>query len=378
MSKKMKHPTKNEVKKKRILILSSAAAIAVVILVSIIVGIATNSTKSYDEVSGILYKASYDIFYSFDNNYYDKKGNCYTATFSEERDCRRDVGANEATLINIYAIKNGGDNQIWGTFDIDSGSVYSIDIYKKDTSKNKYGEFLTYTIMKNEAENSVRYLGDESCYIGKKPESSWYDECEEENLVIASDYIEEAMGQLSDLGLSARDLFSYFGTYAEKYAIPKYEEAKKSLEKTLSYQDALKYIEAADYDIIKMYGAVSIYDYTDDDYYDQINFYPSDGGEQNSMNMLYTRGSQKGYSLMYLSEYGYYLGQDESSTCWYIVDYLDNDISLEKGEMTGKNCSQDDREEIESLYFWYKTNVKQMGLTQSELLKFASEYYSKN
>ena len=387
MSEKAKKETKKTEKAKNktklIAILLSIAGIVLVAVVTIILTSVSFSTKSYDEVDKLLKSARYNTYYRFDGNTYDKNGTCYKYDYSERETCEREIGTYDTGSIRATAVNKDTNYEISYYHYADNESTEeqnknSLSIERDIDDDNSY----IYSLSEDGSEEYLEYFKHDKeyyiCYVIYKTENSDNKTpCNETDKKALINYQNEVNNLLGGLGLSKNDLFVYFSEYVKQYAIPKYQEAQKSLETKLPYSAIQNYIKDAGFRIEKKPNGVLVYNFitTNVNYYFLVSL---DNDDKTAL-LTYTDKFYDGYSLIYDLARNQFVGTNNDSSCYYLVGEL-SEMPAKSSERVLRNsyCSEKNKEQSQSLYYSYQREIGSMSITRDELFSFAEEYYKKN
>ncbi len=366
MSKKTKHPTKNEQKKRKLIIVLSACAVATIVLIGIILGVVANSVKSFEKMGQILDNNGYDTYFYFDKNYYDNNGKCYKFDYSETTTCDREVGINDVNFFKIEIL--GGDLQMEAYYGFDENGKAKNRMISINKEVND-DDSLSYNFDSGGKNISLFYYKSdgESCYaLYNDSDADEIDYCDESDNKVLIRFQKDVESLLKAMGITPNDLVTYFDGYLEWYVMPKYEAAKKDIETGISHEKAKEYIEEAGYAIESDDGTIILLDnniYS----YKVIGYYP------NSNRLGYMNSYYDGYYLYYLVEDGYYLGMDDDSKCVYYIEIFAGSDSVDDESMA-LDCSEADKDQLDYLKFSFEQEIKRMNVTQNELIHFMQEY----
>lgn len=364
-------------KKNRALVFAGVT-ISVIAIILLIVFLSVSRAKSYGEIEKALSQAGYSIYYRFNNNTYDKNGFCYKYDYSKRDDCKREIGVNYSESATITAFYGDTEKTITAYFNLMGDNTTKDDIsisVEKELSEGK----TFYRVFDKRGKNDYLWLYDSEgqlCYRINAIENNQdnYKICNGENERALFEYQNEVDELLKKMGLTKDDLLFYFNEYAGSYVKPKYEEAKKTMEKQLSYEAIKKRIKEAGYSIKKMDdGGVTISDYKSADYYSMMLFFFNN----DTFSFSYSDWMYNNYMLLYSTAYDHIVGTDKESSCYYVVGERSELEDIEDRVILDKYCSDKDKREIDSLYNWFKYKLIDIGITRDELFSFAKDYDSK-
>ena len=339
-------------------------AIAVLVIVFVIL---PNLTKDPDATDEILTSHGYESRFNFGQSGYNRAGECIdSGGVFNKKSCTRE---NMDLYNGKYRIRSYSKDQplefVYSGNIIDRNPLGILEIEKCD----------------------------DACYSQIFSTPEWFKDeykmCSSDESNKMNHLAETVSGDIDKLGLSLKDLVRYFEDYLDHSVIPKIEESKENVSKGLSYVEIRKMLENDGYRFVysKSLNALSISSTTieKEDFYGYtlyntmgdtfVLMYDSNGKVTKLMYKNYDNRTSldgnlpnSGYSAFWIPDSDEFYGATTSEKCMYSIDYPSMESHYDW------RCSKEDMDGIDSVSKKFLWSLSNIGITRSELVKFAENY----
>lgn len=362
-------------------------AVAVIIIVFVVL---PNLTKDPDATDEILTSNGYESRFNFGQSGYNRAGECIdSGGVMNKKNCTRE---NMDLYNGEYRIHSYSQDQPL-TFEY-SGNIIErnplgiLEITKCDDVCVVLGYIETELIYIKSSS-----LSDDACYSQIFSTPEWFKDeykmCSSDELNKMNHLAETVSGDIDKLGLSLKDLIRYFEDYLDHSVIPRIEESKENVSKGLSYVEIRKMLENDGYRFVysKSLNALSISSTTieKEDFYGYtlyptmgdtfVLMYDSNGKVTKLMYKNYDNQTSldgnlpnSGYSAFWIPDSDEFYGATTSEKCMYSIDYPSMESHYDW------KCSKEDMDGIDSVSKKFLWSLSNIGITRSELVKFAENY----
>lgn len=362
-------------------------AIAVLVIVFVIL---PNLTKDPDATDEILTSHGYESRFNFGQSGYNRAGECIdSGGVFNKKSCTRE---NMDLYNGKYRIRSYSKDQplefVYSGNIIDRNPLGILEIEKCDDACVVLGYIETELIYIKSSS-----LSDDACYSQIFSTPEWFKDeykmCSSDESNKMNHLAETVSGDIDKLELSLKDLVRYFEDYLDHSVIPKIEESKENVSKGLSYVEIRKMLEDDGYRFVysKSLNALSVSSTTieKEDFYGYtlyntmgdtfVLMYDSNGRVTKLMYKNYNFRTSldgnlpnTGYSAFWIPDSDEFYGASISEKCMYSIDYPSMESHYDW------KCSKEDMDGIDSVSKKFLWSLSDIGITRSELVKFAENY----